>query len=329
MATKKANKSGRYRDYVFTYNNYTKEGEEKLKNLSGVKYMIFGHEVCPTTGTPHLQGYIEFKNSRFFPAVKKMFPWWVDFRNGSPEQAATYCNKEGDDVFVKGVMKQQGKRNDLRDIRRMLKDGNNLRQTLKACSSYQHLAIATKTINLYESPRDFRPYNLYIYGPPQQGKSWYARCVFMKGMDVWWSGDTAKWWNGYDGHEGVVLEDIRGNFCTFQWLLRLLDETPCSVETKGGMRQLKARKMCITSCLPPWRLYNTVEDLGQLKGRIDKVLYCPERNKYIEVEWPSDADAEVGGNIVRPVDETPDYEDYAFIKASAYMVQGGTAGAPR
>lgn len=56
---------GQRKQYVFTYNNYTPEGEAALKAWLGknTKYAVYGHEVAPTTGTPHLQGYFSLKKT--------------------------------------------------------------------------------------------------------------------------------------------------------------------------------------------------------------------------------------------------------------------------
>lgn len=50
----------KYARWDFTYNNYTRESIESLKlKLRDYKY-AFQEEIAPTTGTPHLQGYIDF-----------------------------------------------------------------------------------------------------------------------------------------------------------------------------------------------------------------------------------------------------------------------------
>ena len=50
-------------NYCFTYNNYTEPGEAALKTwlAENCKYAVYGHEVAPSTGTPHLQGYFSLK----------------------------------------------------------------------------------------------------------------------------------------------------------------------------------------------------------------------------------------------------------------------------
>lgn len=63
----------RSRGWQFTLNNYTPEEEKELRALDS-EYLQYGYEVAPTTGTPHLQGYIKFKNMKSFTQMKKMVP---------------------------------------------------------------------------------------------------------------------------------------------------------------------------------------------------------------------------------------------------------------
>ena len=83
------------RAWRFTLNNYTDEEEAALKVLDGVKYMVFGHEIAPTTLTPHLQGYIYFKNDKTFTAVKKINKR-ISWRNAnaSAEANRRYCTRK-------------------------------------------------------------------------------------------------------------------------------------------------------------------------------------------------------------------------------------------
>lgn len=64
--TNRAAASGRIA-YVFVYNNYTQEQLYELRNTVGyipeVTYLDFGLEVGES-GTPHLQGQIEFNKER-------------------------------------------------------------------------------------------------------------------------------------------------------------------------------------------------------------------------------------------------------------------------
>jgi len=54
--------------------------------------------------------------------------------------------------------------------------------------------------------------------------------------DIYWKDDT-KWWDGYDKHESIVIDDFRASNIEFNHLLKLLDRYPMRIETKGGYRQ--------------------------------------------------------------------------------------------
>jgi hypothetical protein len=85
------------RRWIFTLNNYTdKEVNAITQDFSKYKATyIFGKEVGEL-GTPHLQGYVEFKNPRSLNALKKMNNriHWEKAR-GNRQQNIDYCSKDG------------------------------------------------------------------------------------------------------------------------------------------------------------------------------------------------------------------------------------------
>lgn len=85
------------RRYVGTKNNYTEQDIVSLVNFfhnPNCVYLVYGEEVAPTTGTPHLQIYIELKNCMTMTALnKKIFNSWWGVCKGSPEDASGYCKK--------------------------------------------------------------------------------------------------------------------------------------------------------------------------------------------------------------------------------------------
>lgn len=47
----------RLKRICFTLNNYTEEDERRIQESSEIyRYAIYGRELAPTSGTPHLQG---------------------------------------------------------------------------------------------------------------------------------------------------------------------------------------------------------------------------------------------------------------------------------
>lgn len=111
-----------FRNAVFTLNNYSIEDEGKLHELK-YSYLVYGYEIAPKTGTPHLQGYMEFKTPQRFSTMKKKFPTiHLERRVSTAKKAAEYCKKGG--KFVEfGEISQQGKRTDFHAIRDMAEDG--------------------------------------------------------------------------------------------------------------------------------------------------------------------------------------------------------------
>lgn len=116
----------RGRFWVFTLNNYTPAEVAVLETVgshlpAGWQYLLFGRETAPTTGTPHLQGYVQFKERCTMLTVRRrLCPLdpnrgvYVRLAKGTPTQCRTYCIKEGD-FKEYGTMDQhkQGKRSDL------------------------------------------------------------------------------------------------------------------------------------------------------------------------------------------------------------------------
>lgn len=83
----------RARRVCFTLNNWK---EEDLDTLTREFDMYIIGKECGEGGTPHLQGYAEFKNPRYFSSLKninKRIHW--EIAKGNRQQNIQYCSKEG------------------------------------------------------------------------------------------------------------------------------------------------------------------------------------------------------------------------------------------
>jgi len=109
------------KNWCFTLNNYTDLHLSVLDSFP-CSYIIYGKEVAPTTGTPHLQGYVQLEKKLRLGGLTKLLQanWLV--AKGSPDQNITYCSKEGD-VYTRGTPTEKGSRSDLEAFKDAVKDG--------------------------------------------------------------------------------------------------------------------------------------------------------------------------------------------------------------
>lgn len=108
--------------WVFTINNYTDSHVSLLDALGSdesiSQYLIYGRETG-ASGTPHLQGFVYFKVPARFARAKRLLGGdcvHLEKARGTPGQAATYCQKEGDYIEHGSCPQQQGKRSDLDQV---------------------------------------------------------------------------------------------------------------------------------------------------------------------------------------------------------------------
>lgn len=60
------------------------------------KYAVFGREKCPTSGRPHLQGFVACHKQLYLSQMKKLFPdgqAHFEIAGGNPEHNRRYCIK--------------------------------------------------------------------------------------------------------------------------------------------------------------------------------------------------------------------------------------------
>lgn len=145
-----------------------------------------------------------------------------------------------------------------------------MRDVIEESNSYQAMRCAELILKYTERRRDWKPKVTWLWGPTGTGKTRQAWAE--AGPEAWCSGKNGNWWQGYDAHENIILDDFRSSWCSFEELLRILDRYPYTIENKGGSRQLLARSIWITSPYPPDMCYTkSDEDVQQLLRRIDLV----------------------------------------------------------
>jgi len=282
---KKTEKDTYARGWVVTINNYTEDdivaftglGELNITYLIGAYEIGKGTEITPL-GTPHIQGFVRFKNACSFSSVqKKLKRAHIEASKGDDDSQEAYISKESAPFIQLGKKSAQGNRTDLTFVRDALKAGANYREVIDTAPSFQSMKVATEWLKYNEKGRHFVPEVVWYYGSSGNGKTKTA-LEWLNPEDVEsaaiYQPVNFKWWEGYDAHELVLLDEIRKDFCKFYEMLKLLDRYPYRVECKNGSRQLLAKKIAITCPWHPETLWKgrTSEDLFQLMRRITRVV---------------------------------------------------------
>lgn len=270
-------KDKRVRAWVFTYHKPSDSDIVLFKNLckkKGIQYYIVGREHTKTGGL-HLQGYIRWTNGKSFIQVKRWLGFdniWLKWAKGNDFHNQKYSSKENC-IIEHGKPTKQGKRTDIERAVSIAKETGSIREVLKVVNNYQavrHSELYMKYLEPEEVRTNLEVIN--IYGESGRGKTRY---VYDNEVNIF-RPTTYKWWEGYDGHTVVLLDDIRKDFCKFHELLNLLDIYPIRVESKGGSRQLRALKIYITTPIPLTHMYDTREDIYQLERRIHRTVHIDD-----------------------------------------------------
>lgn len=236
-------------------------------------YIIVGEEVCPTTGRKHFQWFFHFKNPRSMEKYRKaVAPRHIEICRGSPQSNIEYCSKDGNVVFEEGDRLKMGDRTDLSLLKKRLISGEPIEDLALECENQQQLRFIEGLSKYVKKKIEYKKKEiLWFWGPTGTGKTRTA--IEMFEGDCWMSSRNLKWWQGYCGHKNIVIDDFRGDFCTFHELLRILDGYNFEVEVKGSSMPLRAERIVITSCFHPDEVYSgqVDEHMNQLTRRITEI----------------------------------------------------------
>lgn len=159
----------RSRKYCFTINNYTVEEKEKvLSHLNEEsKCWIVGYEIGKE-GTPHIQGFVEYKNQVDFNKLKKIMPRaHIEVAKGTLRQNIDYCSKEKN---------YEGNFPDTRTTNEKLID----EILISEYSDVVWRGWQSDVLNLLSQPADKRKIYWYWEATGNIGKSYLSKYIGMK-----------------------------------------------------------------------------------------------------------------------------------------------------
>lgn len=283
----KPKKDAKARSWVFTHFNYEHGDVEKILRGFKCKYIVWGREVCPTTGKKHLQGYIWCTSPRTFNGMMKEFKFcYLNVAVGSYRENYAYCTKGGD-FYEDGEPPAQGQRTDIITMKKkLLVEKVPIYEIIEQAESYQEMRSAELLTKYVKPEMRLNQKVIWIYGDAGAGKTRYVYDNHDHNLIYKWNND--KWFDGYDMHPIVILDDIRPGDIEFSKLLTLLDIYPHRVPVKGSFRVFKPTHIYITNIQKPEDIFTRADEpFEQLSRRIHEIIkveFCPPRNGGTEVQ---------------------------------------------
>lgn len=270
-----------YRPFYWNWNNYPEDYEERLlKQMKGFKYMCFGEELAPTTGTPHIQGYTYFTSPRGLNATRKKNPGCHILPcDGSTESNIAYCSKTrpsdrmANEVFKEfGERPAQGNRTDIDSLRDRIVEGEEVDDMIMAdpiiCVRFERCLDRMANIVMRKKFRTEMTTCDWFWGPTGVKKSTLAFLGFSADTHYNFPNDGG-WWDNYRQQDTVIINEFRGGI-KFSELIDLIDMHPKEVRRRNKPPlPFISKHVIITSCFPPVEVYkNCGESMKQLTRRI-------------------------------------------------------------
>lgn len=254
-------------------------------NWNAVQEAVYNLEVGES-GTPHIQGCLSLITHKSLQWMKNKMPRaHIEKRRGSREQAILYCLKDAatqsestenslnwlDDLCPniqtnlspfpvlfnfqcswEELKKQCQEKQTLRlprkeallTMKTMIEEGKTDQEL--ADFHFPTYISCIRNLHVYRSlvsvQRNFKTKVIICQGPTGTGKSKWA----MDNYPLAYWKQRSNWWDGYEGHETVIIDEFYG-WLPFDLCLRLCDRYPQLVETKGGNVQFFAKTLIFTS----------------------------------------------------------------------------------
>lgn len=285
------------KNWVYTF-NYGRVGQPTLEQVTDfiayvdgkTDYHVAGFELAPSTGQPHLQGYFQLSNKL---RKSQLIKWpgaatvYFAVARGSDKQCRDYClgyshgKSSATDFheFGEATTTDAGARERERWVEALdvIKRGRfeDLEPQIQIC----HAKACEFLIQRYrERPSDLLPgtKHTWIWGPTGTGKSRGAREMLTTNYGPnFYLKLHNKWWDFYDGHEGVLIDDLGKDVgkALVNYLKQWLDMYVFPAEMKGGVsgRGIRPKSIVITSNFHPYDIWGGTEDYDPLMRRLDVV----------------------------------------------------------
>lgn len=250
------NRESAYKHWVFTLNNYTDDDEQRVKAIADLcTYMIVAKEVA-STGTPHLQGYLEARNKHRAHVIEKWFNnrAHIEKARDSPYAQPDYVwldvwFKHGDKYDPKTNTKTVNEQ--WKEIAQLAMENKIDEIIAKYPGQYlaKHAGIEKIAERGLRKDKDLEETcGTWIYGKSGLKKTRYAKSLF-PGKNIYLKPKN-RFFDNYEGEEVVIIEDLEPK--DFEQMYGLInnwsDVFPFTAEKKhSNLKSIRPEHIIITS----------------------------------------------------------------------------------
>lgn len=237
------------------WKDYLKDLHEKTK----ARYTVGQLEKGGETGAIHIQFFLNFEKPTRIGAITKhdktIHCEKVLVNNG----ADTYCMKE--ETRIEGPIEfgtKPVKRNNKVDWNQVWENAKNgdldkIPPSIRVVH-YNKIKAITKDHMKFNDSDHLR--GVWIYGPSGSGKSRWVREQAVKHQATLYPKLCNKWWDGYQGEQLVVMDDLMPEHKVLNQQLKIwADRYDCILETKGGAVHAKYQWFIVTSQYKPEEIF--------------------------------------------------------------------------
>lgn len=271
------------RRFCFTYPNPSEDTHYELANLQfscdDFRYLIYQVEKAPTTGTRHIQAYLELNAVYRFKRLLSILPRGahVESARGTCKQNILYCSKtdtriDGPYEYGTPSVRSQGQRSDLLAMVTSLDSASSLEEAVLSNESNQTCyvkyhrgleklaALKKKPVSRRSGIQSRRV--IALWGSTGTGKTHTAytalQTLYPEEEPFLCPCNSGQWFDGYNGQRGAIFDDFRAedDNMPVSTFLRLFDKYPLQVPIKGGFVPWNPETVYITTNVNPASFYS-------------------------------------------------------------------------
>nr|WQA30130.1 MAG: rep protein [Cressdnaviricota sp.] len=281
------------RRYCFTLNNPTEEERDHISAIN-CEYLLYGTE-HQNEGTPHLQGYIVFKNPQSFEALKKFMPRaHIERARFDHETNIRYCTKEDTKPFEKG--ERPVSKNKQVKVKSILKrDPINGPKIIASEQKLIGMNLEKEMFKEIINGKLEKPEIIYVYGDTGTGKTYYALQDAL--LHYGWNNvatirfDKSGFCHCNDPQRPcLVWMEFRPSCLDAASFLELTDGYGTHLNVKHGGMFIRPKRIYICSILPPQEIYR--EEINQQFMRRITKLVDKNQNPYVNYVDVTEEEAE-------------------------------------